>query len=263
VGAVIGLAMLTRFNLSALAIVYLAYQISDNKLLVAVRNVSLAGLVAVVIVSPWFVRNLVVFHGQAVYSTQTGMNFLEGMVTPDGRIHGPDWAKLSSRCGYTLRDIEVNSDSRLAFPSEPELDRRAAQAALAELPRINVFRLGADKLSYFWLSFDQAFETQDMQFSERIVRLAGVFAYWFFLVMGLWGWRNCMRVNPGVAQLFIIYAIVVTCLHLPFVMSTRIRTPFVEPALAILAGLALAPRFSQHEDPLPAPPSLDLDGSHP
>lgn len=180
------------------------------------------------------------------------MNFLEGLVAPDGRIHGADWAKLSARCGYTLRDIEVNSDSRLAFPPEPELDRRAAYAGLAELRQINVLRLGAAKLSYFWLSFDQAFETQDMRFSERIVRLAGVCAYWFFLAIGLWGWRNCKRRNPGVAQLFIIYAIVVTCLHLPFAMTTRIRTPLVEPAIAILVGLALAPRLSQHEDPLPA-----------
>ena len=182
------------------------------------------------------------------------MNFLEGLISPDGRIHGADWAKLSSRCGYTLRDIEVNSDSRLAFPSEPELDRRAAYAALAELRRINVFRLVAEKLSYFWLSFDQAFETQDMQFSERIVRLAGVFGYWFFLIMGLWGWKHCRRWNPGAAELFIIYAIVVTCLHLPFAMTTRIRTPFVEPALAILSGLALAPPLSKHEYSIPAPP---------
>ena len=138
----------------------------------------MAGLVAVAIVSPWFVRNLVVFNGQALYSTQTGMNILEGMVTPDGRIHGNDWEKLSSRCGYTLRDIEVNSDSRLTFPSEPELDRKAAHAAVAELSRVNLFRLGTDKLSYFWLSFDQTFGTQDMQISERFVRIAGVLMYW-------------------------------------------------------------------------------------
>ena len=237
-GVVIGLAMLVRFNFAALAVVYLAFQFSVNKLPIAVRNVSVAGLVAVAIVSPWFVRNLVVFKGQALYSTQTGMNILEGMVTPDGRIHGNDWEKLSSRCGYTLRDIEVNSDSRLTFPSEPELDRKAAHAAVAELPRVNLFRLGADKLSYFWLSFDQTFGTQDMQISERFVRIAGVLIYWPFLAVGLWGWTKCRHRDPRAARLFVIYAIAITCLHLPFVMSTRIRTPFVEPALAILAGLA-------------------------
>lgn len=250
IGAVIGLAMITRFNLAALAVVYVAYQVSVNKLTLAARNVSVAGLVAVVIVSPWFVRNLVVFDGQALYSTQAGLNFLQGTVAPDGRIHGADWARLSSRLGYPLQDIEVNTDARLALPSEPELNRIAARAAVKELTHINLFRLVADKLSYFWLSFDQVFETQEMQFGKRFVRLVGVFAYWLFLAMGLWGWRKCKQRNPNAARLFLIYAVVITCLHLPFVMSTRIRTPFVEPAIAILVGLAFTPPLPRREEPL-------------
>lgn len=253
IGAVIGLAMITRFNLAALAVVYVAYQVSVNKLTVALRNVSVAALVAVVIVSPWFVRNLVVFDGQVLYSTQAGLNFLQGTVTPDGRIHGADWAMLSSRLGYPLQDMEVNSDARLALPSEPELNGIAARAALKELGRINLIRLAAVKLSYFWLSFDQVFETREMQLRQRSVRLAGVLAYWLFLAIGLWGWRKCRQENPNVARLFVIYAAVITCLHLPFVMSTRIRIPFVEPAVAILAGLAFAPPQSRREEPLAAP----------
>jgi len=253
IGAVIGLAMITRFNLAALAVAYVAYQVSVNKLTLAVRNVSVAGLVAAAIVSPWFVRNLVVFDGQALYSTQAGLNFLQGTVAPDGRIHGSDWARLSSRLGYPLQDIEVDSDARLALPSEPDLNRIAARAALKELARTNLFRLVADKLGYFWLSFDQAFETQEMQFGKRFVRLAGVFAYWLFLAMGVWGWRKCKEGNPSVARLFVIYAVVITCLHLPFVMSTRIRTPFVEPAIAILVGLAFALPLPRREESLAAP----------
>ena len=41
------------------------------------------------------------------------------------------------------------------------------------------------------------------------------------------------------ALLFAAYAVVVTAMHLPFVMNTRIRAPLIEPALVILAGLAL------------------------
>jgi len=253
IGAIIGFAMITRFNLAALAVVYVAYQVSVNKLTLAVRSVSVAALVAAAIVSPWFVRNLVVFDGQALYSTQAGLNFLQGTVAPDGRIHGADWAMLSSRLGYPLQDIEVDSDARLALPSEPDLNRIAARAALKELTRINLFRLVADKLGYFWLSFDQAFETQEMQFGKRFVRLAGVFAYWLFLAIGLWGWRRCRQGNPSVARLFVIYAVVITCLHLPFVMSTRIRTPFVEPAIAILVGLAFALPLPMCEQSLATP----------
>jgi len=239
--------MLTRFNLTALAVVYVVYQLAIKKFGLAVREVSVAGLVALVIVSPWFVRNLIVFDGRALYSTHTGMNFLEGLVTPDGRIHGDDWDKLSSRCGYTLYDIEVNSETRLAFPSEPELDQKALSAAVAELARVNLFRLSLEKLSYFWLSFDQAFKRQDVELSKRVLRLAGVFIYWIFLAMGLRGWRKCKQRYPNVTLLFVICAIVVTCLHLPFVMSTRIRTPFVEPALAILVGCAFTSPVLAHE----------------
>jgi hypothetical protein len=213
IGAVIGLGMLTRFNLAALAVVYVGYQISVNKVPLAVRNVSMAALAAVTIVTQWFLRNFVVFDGKALYSIQSGMNFLEGMVTPDGRIHGADWARLSSRCGFTIRDIEVNSASRLAFSSEPDLNRAATSAAVAELTRVNLFRLAADKLSYFWLSFDRAFETQEMQFGKRSGRLAGVFVYWLFLAMGLWGWRKCKRENPNEALLFVIYAVASSLCH--------------------------------------------------
>ena len=257
IGAVIGFAMLTRFNLTALAVVYVVYQLATKKFGVAVREVSVAGLIALAIVSPWFVRNLVVFGGQTLYSTNTGMNFLEGLAPPDGRVHGDDWDKLSSRSGYTLYDMEVNSAARLALPSEPELDRKAMRAALAELAHVNLFQLAAKKLSYFWLSFDQVFRTQDVELSKRVLRLAGVFIYWIFLAMGLRGWMKCKQRSPDVALLFVIYAIVVTCLHLPFVMSTRIRTPFVEPALAILVGCAftLPVRSSRFSGTLPFPPS--------
>jgi hypothetical protein len=47
--------------------------------------------------------------------------------------------------------------------------------------------------------------------------------------------------NRDAAILFAAYAIIATCMHLPFVMNTRIRAPLIEPALAILAGVALAP----------------------
>jgi len=94
-------------------VVYVVYQLATKKFGVAVREVSVAGLIALAIVSPWFVRNLVVFGGQTLYSTNTGMNFLEGLATPDGRVHGDDWDKLSSRSGYTLYDMEAVSYTHL------------------------------------------------------------------------------------------------------------------------------------------------------
>jgi len=155
----------------------------------------------------------IAFDGQVLYSSNTGLNFLEGLVTPDGRIHGEDWDKLSSRCGYPLYDVEVNSPSRLELPPEPQRDEMARSAAEAEIGHLNLFRLAAEKSGYFWLSFDQAFKTQDAELHKRVFRFAEAFIYWVFLALGLRGLVD-------VVQFSVIYAIVVTCLHLPFVKRT-------------------------------------------
>ena len=36
--------------------------------------------------------------------------------------------------------------------------------------------------------------------------------------------------------MFLLYALMVTAMHLPFVMSTRLRMPFMDPILGVLAG---------------------------
>jgi hypothetical protein len=237
-GAVIGLGMLERFNLAALAVVYVVYQFCEKKPSQAARHVMLGGLVAVAVVSPWFVRNLVTFHGRVLYSTHTGMNLLQGVITPDGRTQPSDTEKLKRSAGWVIQDIETNSVGRLAFPPEPELDRLATGAALAQLNHLNLFVLTGRKLGFFWLSFDQLFVTQSFSSVQRFERMAGVLAYWLLLGFGIAGWVKLRRRNPRAALLFAIYALTVTAMHLPFVMNTRIRAPFVEPALAILVGLA-------------------------
>jgi hypothetical protein len=239
-GVVIGLGMLERFNLATLAVAYLVYQFCAKKPSLAARHVALAGLVAVAIVSPWFMRNLMVFHGHVLYSTHTGTNVLQGLITPDGRTQSGDTDKLEAAAGWTISDIETNSLGRTAFPPEPQLDHMAANAALAQLGHVNPFALTARKLFYFWLSFDQLFRTQDLARDKRLVRLLGILVYWFLLAIGIVGWRKVRLQNPDAALLFAVYALVVTAMHVPFVMSTRIRAPLIEPALVILGGVAVA-----------------------
>jgi hypothetical protein len=98
--------MLERFNLAALALAYVVYQFAAKKPSQAARHVALVGLVAVTIVSPWVVRNLMVFHGQVLYSTHTGTNLLQGLLTPDGRTQRRDSDKLEAAAGWTISDIE-------------------------------------------------------------------------------------------------------------------------------------------------------------
>ena len=238
-GAIIGLGMLERFNLATLAVAYVVYQCAAKNAAQAVRHVALAGLVAVAIVGPWFVRNLMVFHGQVLYSTHTGTNLLQGLITPDGRTQSGDTDKLEAAAGWTISEIETNSPTRLSFPTEPQLDHMAKNAAVAQLRNANLLALAAHKLGYFWFSFDQLFRTQALSRRKFFVRALGVFVYWFLLTLGVAGWCRLRSHSPDAALLFAAYAVVVTAMHLPFVMSTRIRAPLVEPALVILAGLAL------------------------
>ena len=239
-GVVIGLGMLVRFNLATLSVAYVIYQFATSRPFQAARNVALASVVAAVCVSPWFVRNLIVFQGQVLYSTHTGTNLLQGLITPDGRTQSGDFEKLEAAAGWTIFDIETNSLRRTAFPPEPQLDHMAMNAALDQLGHVNFFAIIARKLAYFWLSFDQMFRTQDLGRNKRLVRVLGILVYYFLLAIGIAGWRKVGLRNPNAALLFAVYALVVTAMHLPFVMSTRIRAPLIEPALAILGGSAFS-----------------------
>ena len=222
-------------------VAYLVYLFIAKAPSLAARRVAVAALAAVAVVSPWFVRNLVVFHGQVLYSTHTGTNLLQGLIMPDGRSQGEEFTRLESLQGWSITDIEMNSPRRTTFPAEPELDRSAKTLAIAQLSHVNLFSLTARKLGYFWLGFDQMFRTEALPRSKRVVRELGVLAYWILLLAGIAGWLKLRRSNPDAARLFLSYAVVITVMHLPFVMNTRIRAPLIEPALAILAGLGLAP----------------------
>jgi hypothetical protein len=248
IGAIIGLGMLERFNLAALALVYVVYECLLKRPQAA-KNIAQAALVAFLIVSPWFVRNILVFDRAVLYSTHAGMNLLSGIVVPDGRTTGDDWERLASRAGWTNRDIETNSVSRQDFPAEPQLDRRAMSAAMTELGRRHLTELmflAVQKVGFFWLSTDQASPPLLMPVAKRLARFAGVLVYWILLGVGMRGWWKLKQRNQSAALFFAIYLITVTVLHIPFVMSTRIRTPFLDPAVAILAGCAftftVAPR---------------------
>lgn len=245
-GLIIGLGMLERFNLAALSIAYVVYQFAAKPASVAARRTALAGLIALAVVSPWIIRNLVVFHGQVIYSTHTGTNLLQGLVMPDGRTQPEESKRLEDIQRWQITDIEENTPRRTLFPSEPELDRATMALALAELRHANLFSLAARKLGYFWLGFDQMFRTQALPPSKRLIREIGVLMYWAMLAAGIAGWFKLRIRNADAARLILSYVVVVTVVHLPFVMNTRIQAPLIEPVLAILSGLAFPTFFASH-----------------
>lgn len=92
-------------------------------------------------------------------------------------------------------------------------------AAIGQLGRVNLFTLTIRKLGYFWLSFDQLFRTQSLSRGKFLLRLAGIVVYWPLLGIGVEGWRRLRSRNPDPALLFTKYPIVITVMHVLFVMS--------------------------------------------
>ncbi|HVB58248.1 MAG TPA: glycosyltransferase family 39 protein [Candidatus Acidoferrales bacterium] len=240
IGAIVGLASLTRFNMALLGFVVLGVILFQKDGLPKWRGAALAAMVPLFVISPWLIRNLVVFHGEALFSTHAGLDTVEGIITPQGRGLPGDAEKLRAALGWVPPvQIETNSPSRHELPAEPTLQRQAWHTAMRLWWQTGwrVVPLTLKKLSYFWLSTDQLLWTGSFSRLVQIARVGGVLAYWIALVLAIIGWVGLRTRNPTVAWLFLSYAVLVTIAHLPFAMNTRIRMPFIDPLVVVLAGV--------------------------
>lgn len=238
-----GLSALLRFNaalmavLAALGLVWL-----DRSL----KRAALLSAVVGVVVLPWLVRNQVVFRGHVLYSTHGGINLLEGVLTPQGRGQAEEGGLFRNAVGWQHADIETNSTSRLKFDSEDVLDRQARGAALTAWKALDWksrIRLLSGKVVWFWLSTDQLLSTSSFSKRQRYLRVAGVIANWIVLVLAFIGWKKLWAGKRMHALVVAFYCVTVTAAHLPFVMNTRLRIPFFDPLLAVLAAGAIAASF--------------------
>jgi len=240
--AVVGLATLDRFNMALFGFVVLwaviFWKIPMPKWKAAALTILLPGL----IISPWLIRNYVVFHGAFVLSTEGGPTAAMGILAPQGRARPGDSERLVAALGWLPpMELETNDPSRLRLTDEADLSRQAWKVTF-ELWRKTgwaLVPLTIEKLGYFWLSTDQLLSTDSFRPIVRAARSAGVLFYWLLLALGIAGWFKLREVRPELAHIFLFYAIVVTILHIPFNMNTRLRMPFIDPWLAALAGAGL------------------------
>jgi len=239
-GCAVGLGSLTRFNLALLSVVALGVVLLRKDGLPRWQAATGLVLLPLIILSPWLIRNVAVFHGEAVFSTHSGLDALEGVLTPQGRALPGDAEKLRAEVGWVPPlDVETNSPSRHDLPEEPVLDRQCWNATARVWRRVGwgLLPIEMKKISGFWLSTDQLLWTGSFPVRQRVARAAGVFAYWAILAMALLGWSQLRVRNVPLARTFLLYALFVTAMHLPFVMNTRLRMPLIDPLLAALAGL--------------------------
>jgi len=243
-----GLASMVRFNAAALPLFAATAIFTAPERKSARRRAALALGMPLLIVTPWLIRNELASHGAVLYSTQAGLNAVQGVLTSAGRTQPGDSELLVRNLGWEPHQIETNGPARAKLPSEAALDRAALRLVPALWAREgwHAAPLFAKKLADFWLSFDQLADTGSFPLHERLIRVAGVLSYWIVLAFAIAGWLALRQTNPPVAGLLLIYAAGFTLLHLPLVMSTRLRIPLLEPLLVILAGMgcvALAPHF--------------------
>jgi 4-amino-4-deoxy-L-arabinose transferase-like glycosyltransferase len=239
----VGVATLTHFNMALLGIVLLAAVLFRQSLLPRWRAAALTVCLAGLTIAPWLVRNYRAFHGKLLLSSESGPASVMGVLTPEGRALPGDSDRLRKALGWVPpADIETNAPSRARLGSEAALSSAAWKVAFM-LWRQTGWRLvplNVKKIGYFWLSTDQLLSTGSFRTSVRVARAGAVLFYWVLLALGIAGWFLLRSRSPGMAALFLFYAVLVTVAHLPFNMNTRLRMPFVDPWLAVLAGAALS-----------------------
>ncbi len=247
---VIGFGALFRFNMAVLGFVALAVVLTEASDPLRWRRAALVVVLPLIVISPWLARNLYVFHGQVLYSTHSGLDALEGVLTPQGRALPGDHERLVAAVGWEPPvDVETNSASRYTLPAEPILNRQCWDVAFKLWREKNValIPLGLKKVADFWLSTDQLIWTAGFPLRVRMMRGAAVVVYWLLLALAVAGWFRLKGKNSHLARIFLFYAVLVTAMHLPFVMSTRLRMPFIDALLAVLVGIWAAAIYSRRE----------------
>ncbi len=238
----VGLAAMVRFNMALLGFVVLWVVLTRKTNLSAWRGAAVAVLVPGLVVSPWLIRNLVVFHGSALFSTQGGAAAVLGVLTPQGRALPGDSERLSQALGWIPpMELETNDASRDGLAEEPALNKQCWAVAL-KLWRDagwGLMPLTLRKLSYFWLSTDQLFWTAAFPPLQRLIRGAGVVVYWVLLALAIGGWLQLESRKSPWSYPLLFYAVLVTVMHIPFTMNTRLRVPFIDPLVAVLAGIGV------------------------
>jgi 4-amino-4-deoxy-L-arabinose transferase-like glycosyltransferase len=236
-GATTSLAALARFNLTALILPAAWATVARRDRPGWFARLVVVGAVSLAVVSPWIIRNWMVFGDHLILGTTSGYAALQGVLSPSGRAQAPETEqrKLSGWLNY---DLETNGASRRKLPGEVELDHRDWQITvrLWKQKGWGMAAIMGEKLGYFWLSTDQLLHTGHFSLLPKLLRTGGVLVYWLALGLAIAGWLALRGRSPAAAWLLLFYVILMTVLNLPFAMETRHRVPMIDPLIAALAG---------------------------
>jgi hypothetical protein len=258
---VAGAAALERFNSAALAVVGAAVavgwrvRVSERPRL---RPFALFCVTCAIVIAPWLAHTFTAFHGRALYSTHAGFGAVEGILSPTGRAQEGETQKIDKVLGWGNWSVETNSPARPELRDEVALNRQAWNVArdLWGNAGWNLAPIAAEKLGAFWLSTDQMFHLSAFSLRNRVLRRAGVAAYLVVLMLAVVGWFQLRTRNQNIAHVLVFYAILLTALHLPLTMNTRLRSPLFDPLLASLGAGSVVTFFEKRTDDLCRPQSV-------
>lgn len=248
-GLAVGCGSLFRPNVLSLTVAGLFGAVAARQTTRDRTPVALLPMVALLVLSPWIRRNQTTFGSSVLLSTQGGLNALVGAIDPEGRTQPGETELIRATLGFVPpQELETNSVSRRALGSEAEMNRRAWRLARRSWGQMHwhVIPWAARKWKCFWLSTEQVFTTSALPVWKRAIRLSGVMFYWTLLVLagsGLWRLR---RADKKQGHIFLLYAMLLTIFHTPFVMNTRIRAPLLDPLLAVLAAGGCVAAWKAH-----------------
>jgi hypothetical protein len=246
VGAIAGAASLERFNAAGLAIVTaivaLGWPVNGLRQPVltkqSLRSLMLSCASCAVVLSPWIAHTAIAFHGKVLYSTHTGFAAVEGILSPTGRAQEGETTKITQILGWGNWSVETNTPVLPEFRDEVALNHQSLSVALELWRHVgwHLIPIMTEKIGAFWFSTDQTLHISMVSSRNRTLRRAGVAGYWAVLTLAVVGWFRLSTSQPGIARVVLFYTVLLTTIHLPLTMNTRLRSPLFDPLLASLSA---------------------------
>ncbi len=247
-GILIGIQMLLRPDIALGAVLFSILIVLWNRSFATVKGIAVAAILSLVIVSPWTIRNYMLFHKFVLVSANAGMNLYEGNnpvatgefselpATPESR---QDFSEIAE---YSKTHDQIDVDRLRLKISE--------QWILAHPGK--VFILDLKKAWYHWFGrpimgeqFHYTFQRDALMF-----KIFGV----LMLLFGLYG-LNAIR-NPKLQSLFITVFIYSTLVSAIFFVQSRHRILKVDPFLLPLAIVGLISALGYIRNPMRRPDLL-------
>ena len=207
-----------------------------------VRLLLTSGVVALVVISPWVVRNLGAFEEPALLSTNGGTTL--AAANCDLTYHGDHLGYFSLGCWDPALRPPLEDSRQDSF-----WRRRAVDYVSDNLDRVPV--VVAARVGRVWEVYRPADNRENDEFEERHkgVAWAGLFSFYLLIPLAVLGLvrlrRHGRRLWPLVAPF-----VFVTIICIVFYGNTRFRVP-AEVALVVLGGIGLGGLFERRR-PAPA-----------